>query len=73
MPVLLKIAKVCPVYKGGHKNELANYRPISILPSFRKIIEKLAYNRLYAYVTKNNILSQNQFGFRSEHSTSMLF
>ena len=71
MPDLLKIAKVCPIYKGGQKNEFANYRPISILPSFSKIVGKLVYNRLYAYVTKNNILSPNQFGFRSEHSTSM--
>ena len=48
-----------------------NYSPISILPSFSKPFEKLVYNRLQNYLIKNNILTNNQFGFRCKHDTSM--
>ena len=46
-----------------------NCRPISVLPSFSKILEKLVYNRLIDYLSKYKILSDNQFGFRKHHST----
>ena len=49
VPDELKIAKVVPVYKAGAKNEFSNYRPISILPFFSKIFEKIVYNRLINY------------------------
>ena len=52
VPDLLKIAKVCPIHKGGKTDDFVNYRPISILPSFSKIMEKLVYNRLNNYITK---------------------
>lgn len=71
VPNLLKIAKICPIHKGGAKNEFNSYRPISVLPSFSKIYEKLVYNRLSQYLTQFNILSATQYGFRSKHSTSM--
>ena len=45
------------------------YRPISILPSFSKFLEKVVYNRLYNYLSKLEILCDNQFGFRKNHST----
>ena len=48
-----------------------NYRPISILPSYSKIIEKVVYKRLYSYLLKFSILSNDQFGFRSKKSTSL--
>lgn len=70
-PNLLKIAKICPVYKSGPKQLISNYRPISILPSFSKIIEKVMHCRLMHYLSKNNILNNNQFGFRPQHSTLM--
>ena len=69
---MLKIAKVCPIYKNGDITNINNYRPISVLPSFSKIYEKLVYNRLYQYVEKLCILNDFQlFGFRSNRSTSM--
>ena len=68
---MLKIAKVCPIYKNGDKTDINNYRPISVLPSFSKIYEKLVYNRLSQYVEKLCILNDCQFGFRSNRSTSM--
>ena len=47
-----------------------NYRPISVLPCFSKILERIMYDRLYSYLTENKILFKKQFGFRSGHSTN---
>ena len=71
VPDELKIAKVCPIFKSGSKSDFSNYRPISILPSFSKIFEKVIYNRLNSFIQKNKILNTNQFGFRPHHSTYM--
>ena len=49
---------------------LNNYRPISILPIVSKVFEKVLYGQLYDYFVVNNLLSQNQFGFRQFHSTA---
>uniref|UniRef100_A0A3P9N665 Reverse transcriptase domain-containing protein n=1 Tax=Poecilia reticulata TaxID=8081 RepID=A0A3P9N665_POERE len=67
----MKIAKVIPIYKNGEKNLFANYRPISLLPQFSKILEKLFVNRLNLFIDKHNILSSSQYGFKSGNSTSM--
>lgn len=67
----LKIAKVCPVFKDGEKNTFSNYRPISVLPSFSKIFEKAIYSRLFTYFESKNIIVNNQYGFRQNHSTHM--
>ena len=65
----LKIARVTPVFKAGKENEVGNYRPISILPCFSKILERIMYNRLFKYLTTNEILYKKQFGFQEGHST----
>ena len=65
----LKAARVTPIYKNGDKDNLCNYRPISILPVCSKILEKLVHKQLYDYVTCNNILYKGQSGFRKHHST----
>ena len=70
-PDQLKIAKVCPIFKEGSKANFANYRPISIIPSFSKIFEKVISNRLLSYITKFNIFNPAQYGFRKNHSTYM--
>ena len=70
-PDALKIAKVIPLYKNGDKTILQNYRPISILPSFSKIFEKIVFNRLISYLDFNKILCNGQYGFRKNHSTFM--
>ena len=70
-PDNMKIAKVVPLYKSGSKNVFNNYRPVSLLPQFSKILEKLFNNRLVSFITKYDILSKNQYGFRSNRSTSM--
>jgi len=71
VPSELKIAKVTPIFKSGEKNLINNYRPISILPFFSKIMEKLMYNRLLNFLDKFNLLAHNQYGFRKNHSTFM--
>jgi hypothetical protein len=70
-PDRLSFSEVKPLYKKGDKTELSNYRPISLLPTFSKIIEKTIYKRLYFHLNKNNILVTEQFGFREKLSTEM--
>ena len=66
----LKIAKVNPIYQAGDNSDISNYRSISVLPCFSKILERLMYNRLYKYLKENNILHEKQFGFQSGYSTN---
>ena len=65
-PDALKISEVIPIHKGGSTEEINNYRPISLLSIFDKIIEKLIHKTMY----EHNILFQNQFGFRKNNSTT---
>ena len=65
----LKIAKVIPVFKNGDKENIENYRPISILPVFSKVLERIMYNSLYEYFMNNNLLHKNQFAFQINNST----
>ena len=69
-PDALKISKVVPIHKGGPADELNNYRPISLLSVFDKILEKLMHKRLYNFLESQNVLFDNQFGFRKNNSTS---
>lgn len=70
-PEQMKIAKVLPLFKAGDKKELSNYRPVSILPQFSKILEKLFVKRLDSFIGKFNILTENQYGFRINQSTGL--
>lgn len=65
-----KMARVTPIYKNGQRNLPGNYRPISVLPVISKIMERILYEQLHEYLTKNDLLSKNQFGFRRLHSTA---
>jgi hypothetical protein len=56
VPNQLKIAKVIPVHKSANPTELKNYRPISLLPAFSKIFERIMYNKVMSYLNSNNIL-----------------
>ena len=53
----LKIARVTPIYKTGDKNDFANYRPISVLPCFSKMLDRIIYKRRYNHLLKNHILN----------------
>ena len=70
VPMQFKIAKVIPIFKSGDRNQMDNYRPISLLSSFSKIMEKIIAARLLDFLDANNILSKWQFGFRPGHSTT---
>ena len=59
-----KKANVVPVYKKGDKQILNNYRPVSLLPICGKFFERLIYNNLFKYFIQNDLLSQNQSGFK---------
>lgn len=62
-PDNLKISQITPIYKSGDKTLCNNYRPISIISNFAKILEKLLKKRLCSYLSKFNILDKAQFGF----------
>ncbi|CAG4977986.1 unnamed protein product [Colias eurytheme] len=68
-PSVFKKAIVRPIHKGGSRDSILNYRPISILSSLSKIFEKLLHKRLVNYLNKYNIISNNQYGFRRGRST----
>jgi hypothetical protein len=70
LPYQLKIAKVVPIFKSGNANDMNNYRPISLLSTFSKILEKIVSLRLGTFLENNNLLKPNQFGFRKGHSTA---
>ena len=69
VPSQLKIAKIIPIFKSGDPLSVDNYRPISLLSSFSKILEKIMCNRLTKHLELNNLICTEQFGFRKKHST----
>ena len=70
-PENAKIARVIPVYKNkGDKHLYGNYRPISLLPIFSKIMERLIYNKVFDFLVRYEILFESQYGFRSGHNTT---
>ena len=69
-PDLCKLAKVIPLFKNDNPLLCENYRPISLLPVYSKIFEKVIYTRMYKFLDNNNLIYDRQFGFRSKYSTS---
>ena len=65
-----KKAKLIPVFKSGQKNVFTNYRPISLLPTISKVIEKVVAKQVIEYLTRNHLLHNLQFGFRPNHETT---
>jgi hypothetical protein len=60
----MKIARIIPIFKSGTDSLFQNYRPVSFLPIFSKLLERVVYNRLIKYIDKHGILFDNQYGFR---------
>ena len=58
-----------PIFKKGSRLDASNYRPISSLPIVSKILERVVYNQVVDYLDRNNLLSENQSGFRKAYST----
>ena len=69
-PKALKRSIVVPIYKGGQRDCVNNYRPISILPVLSKVLEKVINKRLTHYLEGRKLLSESQYGFRSGKSTN---
>ena len=65
----LKIAKVTSIYKADNSSNVSNYKPISVLPCFSKMLERIMYNSLQNYLKDQNILYDKQFGFQTGHFT----
>ena len=68
-PQIWKLANVVPVHKKSSKQLKQNYRPISLLPIFGKILEKLMFDSLCEHLNVNKLLNPNQLGFRPDDST----
>ena len=68
-PDNLKIAKVTPIFKSDDKDNVSNYRHISILPVFPKVLERIMYNRVYNHLDSKGLLYEKQFGFQRNNST----
>lgn len=68
-PNKLKMARVTTIHKGGSFIDQTNFRPISILNAFSKILETLMYNRVNEFCNAHNILSEYQFSFLQKRST----
>ncbi len=59
----MKIARVIPLFKNGNINDFTNYRPISLLSEFSKILEKIFHNRMMSFIEEKNIMYESLFGF----------
>ena len=70
VPNKMKMARVTPIHKKGSESECANYRPISILPIFSKVMEKIVNNQILNYLESKNLFNKTQFGFRKNLGTS---
>ena len=72
-PDRTKVAKVTPIFKKAEKCTISNYRPISVLLCFSKILEQIMYNKLYHYFTVSTFYLINNLDFELVIQMSMLF
>ncbi len=69
-PAQWKLAKIVPIFKSGDKSLFTNHRPISLLPTISKIIEKIVQKQVEKHLLDNDIIYHKQFGFRPKHETT---
>ena len=67
-PDIWKRSNIIPVHKKNDKQLVTNYRPITLLPIFGKLFEKIIFNRIYNFLLEGNLLNPNQSGFRQSDS-----
>ena len=70
-PDHMKLAMITPIFKEGSKLDVSNYRPVSVLPTISKVLEKLMLTRLTEYLEKSKIIYEHQFGFQKNRSTTL--
>ena len=66
-PDIFKLAEVVPLHKGKTTTAIDNYRPISLLSTISKILEKIVYKRIYEFLNNTNQITTSQYGFRANH------
>ena len=64
----MKITEIILLYKGKDEDQVIDYRPVSLLMTMSKVLEKLVYKRLYKFLDKHSIFYESQYGFRANHS-----
>ena len=67
-PSKMKLAETIPLYKGKEIYYTTNYRPISLLLTISKLLEKIVYKRVYSFLNQTDQLYNSQYGFRTAHS-----
>ena len=67
-PEVMKLAEIVPLFKSNDKTLTENYRPISLLITLSKILEKVVHKRTYSFLQEQGLLYKSQYGFRSSHS-----
>ncbi len=72
IPPNLKVAKVVPIHKKGDHRNPTNFRPISLLPTFSKVLEKIVAKQVYDHLENNKLLYKHQYGFRKRHNCEQL-
>ena len=68
-PDAIKLSKVIPLFKKGDCSLLVNYRPITLLPTISKVFERVTHDEMYEYFNQFNLLAEQQYVFRKQHST----
>ena len=63
-PIDWKKGNIVPIHKKNDKQCVSNYRPVSLLPICGKILERLIFNKMFSFLTENELISQNQSGFK---------
>ena len=72
-PNAMKLADIVPLHKGQRADFKTNYRPISLLLTISKLLERIIYKRTYDFLNNNNLIFNSQYGFRSKHSCDNAF
>ena len=72
IPLQMKTAKVVPIFKSGDPTDVNNYRPISLLSSFGKILEKIVANKLVSFLESNKLIPLNNLAFAPATQQSTL-
>ena len=67
-PTVMKLAETVPLFKSGKSEIVGNYRPISLLMTISKVLEKVVYNQVYRFLVDTGQIYECQYGFRSQHS-----
>ena len=68
-PNIWKLARLTPIFKSGVKKDLNNYRPISVISVFSRILECIVHDKILNFILENNVLTKNQSAFRKVYST----